>query len=240
MTTIAVRVIADTDDATHVVQSGLCLHTFNPNGMGVLNVDDLMTGLRFAGIAIPAGATVDSAIVTFHAQNIVGFIPELEIVCEDEDDPGDLATPCDINGRARTVGVDWDPAAWPPFTDVATSSFAASLQQVADRPNFAGDHVVVIVHSDLAVFGLNNFLTSLPFPVDPSAASLLTVTFTPPPAVAPHIDDATISAKPTQDDSVAIPTDDATVSVTPAHDATISVGAGAATISVKRTDDKEV
>ena len=98
--------------------------------------------MRFTGVTIGQGDTVDAATLQFRAWLLSGSIPTTYIEAEDVDDAATFSTEGDFDGRARTAAVSWTPGAWVDNTWYTTSELKTILQTVVDRASFAGAGVV--------------------------------------------------------------------------------------------------
>jgi len=101
--------------------------------------------MRFTGISIPVGATVDVAYVTFIAQwSYSGTTCNTELCCENSQNPGQISNYADHIGRSRTDDVVYDGV--PPTTDgtpYQLPSIVDPVQQVVDDQSGTGDALIV-------------------------------------------------------------------------------------------------
>ena len=156
MPTYTSRILAGNDDGysvsiTCVTVSDIYLGVFAPFG-------SLAGGIRYDNVTIPNGAVIDSAIVTFTSTfgQAFGQTVELNILLEQEDDPGDFVAPCTMWARwqaaiaAGAVLTNWvlDSFDWTSLALVDTPDFAAGVQQVIDRPGWASGQAMVIFLPD--------------------------------------------------------------------------------------------
>ncbi|MEM7160717.1 MAG: hypothetical protein AAF799_48215 [Myxococcota bacterium] len=114
--------------------------------------DTSAVGMRFVGLPIPAGATIDRAYVQFATEEVQEGRVSLVIEAQDSDDAAPFADEVgDLTGRPRTdTAVPWQPVPWDEddaeTDDQRTPELAGLLQEVVDRPGWsAGNDVVFIV-----------------------------------------------------------------------------------------------
>ena len=99
-------------------------------------------GLRFAGVALPRGATIRRAYVQFQTDEVQTAPATLTVVGHATDDASAFTTaPKDVSGRPSTAAsVAWTPAAWPTLgartAEQQTPDLAAVLQEIVDRPGW--------------------------------------------------------------------------------------------------------
>ena len=146
MTTLNLQVGASLDDATERDDGSAFDSTGNflraqSNSSGGTRAN---FGARFPIIAIPPGATINSAsmqlFLLFDVDN-----PHLNIYSEDLDDAPDFSDPADVTSRATdSVTISWD-------EDDAGTGFQTSplittiIQQLVDRPGWVKDNAVVML-----------------------------------------------------------------------------------------------
>lgn len=101
------------------------------------------------------GATINSATIRLTAAIDADPTPvRLKVHVEDVDTASTWSNPSHTPGNATltTAGTDWDPVAWLAATDYTSPSFAAALQEWADRPGLNGANgVCVVIAEDGAV-----------------------------------------------------------------------------------------
>lgn len=147
---VEVRVAASSDDAeekaTGVVRLGRTDLYLVLRGSSNQTV-----GLRFTGVAVPAGATIVNAYVQFRVDEVTTGATSLVIEGQDADSPGTFTTATgDISSRPRTSeSVGWVPPAWPTVNeagpDQRTPNLAAVIQEIVDRSGWASGHPLVLV-----------------------------------------------------------------------------------------------
>ena len=107
-------------------------------------------GLRFNNVSIPQGAIITSARIRFRADADDSGAVSLVISGESVDDAsafgGDnYELSSRINARATTAKVNWNPAAWADNTYHRTSDISSIVQEIVDRPGYAGDDLVIFI-----------------------------------------------------------------------------------------------
>ena len=187
--TITQRVATGNDDAEEEGPTGV----YHGNGGMYLNSSDLelvsdieapatgtqKLGLRFPNLAIPKGAIITSATVTFRAisadsPNTNSGTTNLTIRAQAADNaPTFSATRFDITSRPMTTSVaSWAPSAWTANTDVVSPSLTAVVQEVVGRSGWvSGNSIAVIVTG-------TGSRSATSYESDPTKAPLLSVTYT--------------------------------------------------------------
>ncbi len=108
-------------------------------------------GMRFAGLGIPAGATIIGAYVQFTADETPSNATSLVIRAQAVDNAATFTTAAfGISSRPRTsAAVNWNPPAWP-VIDVAgpdqrTPDLATVIQEVVSRPGWTSGNALAII-----------------------------------------------------------------------------------------------
>lgn len=98
-----------------------------------------IAGVRFQGVAVPNGATIIAANLSFNARfTDAGAIDDLYIYGEDADDASGYSTVGDFNGRARTTErVPWAPGAWTSGVWYDTPDIKDVVKEIIDRGGWA-------------------------------------------------------------------------------------------------------
>ncbi|MGY1620124.1 PKD domain-containing protein [Geodermatophilus sp. SYSU D00691] len=108
-------------------------------------------GLRFTGVAVPAGATITNAYVQFQVDEATTAATSLTVAAEATDNPAVFTTAArDVSARPRTSAtVAWAPAAWPTVgargPDQRTPDLAAVVQEVVSRPGWVSGNALALV-----------------------------------------------------------------------------------------------
>lgn len=102
------------------------------------------SSMRFTGINIPAGATIDSTYLTVIATNTLsGGTVRSDLAFENTSNPGQMASYADHTGRTRTTPVTYDGVpAYTAGNTYNTIDFSTALQQVVDDNGGTGDAVI--------------------------------------------------------------------------------------------------
>ena len=118
------------------------------NRAGVIQI----VGLRFAGLSIPKGATIQSAYIQFQCRVQTTGAASLLIEGQAADNPGTFTkTTNNISSRARTsADVTWVPAPWGTVgaqgADQQTPGLTGVMQEIVNRTGWtAGNSMVFIV-----------------------------------------------------------------------------------------------
>ena len=140
------QVAASADDAE---QTGATVEVGeSPHEIGF----DRYSGYRFAGLSIPANATIVSASIQFTAAsaNIIGS-PRVRIVGQAADNAPQFAgSDNDITNRpTTTASVNWNIPAWPTAGESGlaqkTPDLAAIVQEIVDRPGWTSSSPLVVI-----------------------------------------------------------------------------------------------
>ena len=121
-------------------------------------------GMRFTGIAIPQGATIDTAHFTLRAATGIdrdGTIMRTRISAEDVDDAptfADNQAAFDTRYAARTAArVDWDNVvAFVAPNDYDSVDFKSVIQEIVDRGGWASGQDIVIFWDDFDIRSTDN------------------------------------------------------------------------------------
>lgn len=101
-------------------------------------------GMRFEGVGVLQGATINSATIDVNCFNTSNDDPHCDIHCEDVDNAADFSSTADVTGRTvTTASTFWD-ATGLGTGRVTSPNFASALQEVIDR-GAATTAIVVIM-----------------------------------------------------------------------------------------------
>ena len=152
-TTLNVPIAASSDDAEEA--GGATKTMFLNSGdleMVRDNGADQTVGLRFAGVAVPPGATITNAYVQFTTQATgATAVTSLTIKGEAADNPGTFTTTIgNISARATTSAVvGWSVPIWTSVgaagQDQRTPNLATVVQQLVNRPGWANGNAIVLI-----------------------------------------------------------------------------------------------
>jgi len=174
---IEVRVSARSDDAEESSSGSVKLGSSDLQL--VRESSDQTVGMRFRGLAIPQGSVITKAFVQFQVDEKKNKSGLLAIQAEAIDDaPTFRSARKNISTRARTAAsVAWSPPRWMKVraagADQRTPDIAAVIQEVVDRPGWAGGNSVVIVITGTGKRVAESFNGA------PAAAPLLHVEYAP-------------------------------------------------------------
>jgi hypothetical protein len=149
-TVLDVAVSAGSDDAEEAASGAVNL------GSGDLEMvldggTNQTVGLRFAGISIPQGATIDNAYVQFTTQGTPIKDTTLTIQGEAADNPGTFTTSAfNVSSRSRTsASVQWVVPVWSTIgqagPDQRTPNLWAVIQEVVSRPGWSSGNAVALI-----------------------------------------------------------------------------------------------
>ncbi|MGI9334980.1 MAG: VWA domain-containing protein, partial [Gammaproteobacteria bacterium] len=154
----------------------------------VLNVEYVESGapsgtqkiaLRFTGLAIPRGATIDEAVLELTSRTQTNAPVSMKIYGEASDDAATFAaTSNDIGARDKTTAVvDWDLTSadtWDRSSTVQTPDIASVLQEVVNRPHWCGGNDIALIIEADGVAGMRSVYS---FDNDPGQAPALRINF---------------------------------------------------------------
>ena len=115
-------------------------------------------GLRFAGIAIPQGATITDASVEFQVDETKGGTEPVNLIIEGELSPSPAAFTSDASGvssRAKTTAqVQWSVPNWVTVgdhgPDQTTPNIASIIQEIVNQNGWAGGAIVLMIRDNPA------------------------------------------------------------------------------------------
>lgn len=190
MATLNIRVSADTDDCTRgLEEDAFSLSTdYLYCGWGnAANVSQRGCGMRFAGITIPKGSTIDTAYITFTAKaSQSGTVVNTRITGEDTDNAATFSNKADFDTRYAahtTAVVDWDGlAAWTLDTEYQGPEIKTVIQEIIDRASWASGNAMVLFWQDFDDRSTAQAATRQGYShnADPNKAPLLHIEYTPP------------------------------------------------------------
>jgi len=130
------------------------------------NYDDNAMFVRFAGVTIPQGVTITSAVVKLTAYSSLSGDP-IYSNChfEDADNPAAPTSAGDYQGRSLTAGIAWDNVtAWTDGVQYDTPSLTSILQTVTNRVGWAsGQAVLFSIENDGTSNGDYRFVSSIDY-----------------------------------------------------------------------------
>ena len=161
LTTLTVPIAASADDAE---QSGGTVALANPvlkivNRAGV----NQTVGLRFAGLSIPKGATIQNAYIQFQCNTRTTAAASLTIEGQAADNPVTFAKITNnISSRPRTTAdVAWVPAPWATVgehgSDEQTADLSSVMQELVNRAGWASGNAMVFIITGTGVRTAESF-----------------------------------------------------------------------------------
>jgi len=161
VTTLAVPIAASADDAE---QSGGTVALTNPvlkivNRAGV----NQTVGLRFAGLSIPNGATIQNAYIQFQCNTRTTAAASFTIEGQAADNPLTFAKITNnISSRPRTTAdVAWVPAPWGTVgahgSDEQTPDLTGVLQELVNRAGWGSGNAMVFIITGTGVRTAESF-----------------------------------------------------------------------------------
>lgn len=160
---LTVPIAASADDAEESSVDG-SVALANPalkivNRAGVIQT----VGLRFAGLSIPKGATIQSAYIQFQCRVQTTGAASLTIEGQAADNPGTFTkTTNNISSRPRTsANVGWVPAPWGTVgaqgSDQQTPGLTSVMQEIVNRAGWASGNSMVFIITGTGVRTAESF-----------------------------------------------------------------------------------
>jgi len=148
--TVQVRISAGNDDVEERVSDGDMYR--NSSDLEMAHDDyqgGIQTiGLRFLGVNIPAGASINSAYVEFMADDNHRNGTKLLISAEKNANPAAFSnTDYDVSSRSKTVAsVGWQPGNWDDNQLYPTEDLSSIIQEIVDMNDWVeGNDIVIII-----------------------------------------------------------------------------------------------
>ncbi|MBN1669962.1 MAG: VCBS repeat-containing protein [Kiritimatiellae bacterium] len=146
-----VRVASSTDDAEERLDSN-AVETWSGDLELVEEAATQTVGMRFAGIAIPPGATISSAYIQFTVDETTNVATALTIQGEDAADATTFSSNivADISSRPlTTASVAWAPPAWSTAGQAGaaqrTPDISAVIKEIVDRGDWSSGNALAII-----------------------------------------------------------------------------------------------
>jgi len=147
-TVVEVRVGSGRDDVEELV--GGRLYT-SSSDLELTEDGGLQTvGLRFAGVGVPAGATIVRAWVQFTVDEVSSVATVLSIRGRDVGDAARFRGNFGVSGVGMTaVSVPWSPVAWPVVgaagVDQRSPDLSSVVQAIVGRPDWVSGNALALV-----------------------------------------------------------------------------------------------
>ena len=176
--TIQTRISTTADDAEETATGRVRLGS---SDLEMTEQDDgaQVIGMRFRDIAIPRGATIDSASIQFQTDEVDRNATTLEVRAQAADNASPFTTGSrNVSQRPTTSArVGWSPPAWPTVgaagADQRTPDLTSLVQEVTNRTGWrSGNALVFIVRG-------SGKRTAESFDGTPAAAPALRITYRP-------------------------------------------------------------
>jgi hypothetical protein len=165
-------------------------------GAGYIQIGESRgTGLRFTNVAIPNGASITSAYITFVANNsLSGAACKVNIYGEDVDNAVTYSTYADMVGRSLTVATSWNPvSSWSTGSSYNTPSLTSIVTSIVARPGWVSGNAMAFQLKDNGS-NLNAYRQGWSYDGNSNYAAVL------------HIDYASIATVTTQSATAIAPT----------------------------------
>ncbi|MET1072458.1 MAG: hypothetical protein ABWY11_07425, partial [Umezawaea sp.] len=165
MPTRDLQVAASTDDARNAAGNGMFNATVTTQHLGRNAGIDYWAGLRFANVAVPQGAVIQSASLDLYSSGVAAG-SSVPVVFHGEKSANPAAfsntTAGKPEGRTRTAATvtkTFDPAQWNPETGfgVDVVDVTALVQEIVDQPAFASGNAIALIGHDNGAAN-NNFI----------------------------------------------------------------------------------
>ncbi|MGH7741402.1 MAG: PKD domain-containing protein [Candidatus Eiseniibacteriota bacterium] len=146
--TVERRVAASSDDAEEYADATMHL---NSNDLELIHdSSDQIVGMRWTGLAIPAGSTITTAYIQFSSKENQSPATSLTIRAQAADNaPTFHSSNADISGRPRTTAsANWTPVAWTvgqAGPNQRTPDLSAEVQEVASRAGWNSSSALVMI-----------------------------------------------------------------------------------------------
>ena len=151
-----VSVANSSDDAEERIESGKVTVTSGDLDLivdsGSTSSYDQLVGMRFGGLTIPQGATIQNAYIQFRADETTAGPTSLVIKGHATDDAPTFTTQSGgISSRSPTVAsASWNPSPWTRGDrgpDQQTPNIAAVVQEIVDRPGWSSGNALALIVS---------------------------------------------------------------------------------------------
>jgi len=145
--TLDIRINASTDDAEEFANGFVA--RYSPD-LELVEENSVQTvGLRFTGLAIPAGARIVSAYVQFTVDEPTGRTTTLQIAPEAIGNAATFSSTDKPSSRTLGTPVSWTPARWVAAGDAGivqrTPDLASVVQQVVDRDDWVPSNALALI-----------------------------------------------------------------------------------------------
>lgn len=136
---------------------------------------------RFAGVTIPAGATITSASFTFYNRFVSFNGTHLRVFGNDADNPVAPTQFSDYVGLAKTTAyADWDIETSVPASSQTIPGLGSIIQEIVNREGWSsGNALMLVIEGNELATGWTDYIIT---PYDPAygTAALVTIEYTVP------------------------------------------------------------
>jgi PKD repeat protein len=147
--TLDVGVATGSDDAEEAPTGGVNLSS---SDLELVNDgSDQTVGIRFTGVSVPSGSTIDSAYVQFTTDEVTTGATSLTVRGEASGNAGTFTTATfNVSSRLRTAAsVPWVPAAWNTVGETGqnqrTPDLSAVVQEIVNRADWASGNALAVI-----------------------------------------------------------------------------------------------
>lgn len=143
-TTVEYRVNASADDAEELADTTMDLSSTN---FDLIQSGGNLAGMRFTGVAVPAGSTITAAYIEFYANANRSAAASLTIYGEANTNPGAFgAGNGDMSARTSTAAtVAWSPGAWTADVTYQSASISSIIQELVDAGGWSSGQAMVVI-----------------------------------------------------------------------------------------------
>lgn len=142
------------------------------------------SGMRFLGVAIPVGATITTAYITFTASdNMTADTVRVKLFAEDGATPATFSTYANFIGRTPTTAqVDWDfTTDWATNSTYNSAEIKTIIQELVNSYDYsAGLNIVLFANDDGSTTGQDTYSKAYSYDDSTSKAPLLHIEYTTP------------------------------------------------------------
>jgi hypothetical protein len=151
------------------------------SGLDFFTPDEDYIGIRFQNVTIPAGATINSAVIRFTASltRTNATVGSIAIHCEDEDDASTFTTASNnISSRSlTTASTTWqDEVIWFANQTYDSPDFSEAVQEVIDRGGWASGNALAAIF--VASISVKRRRAAWSYDGKPGSAPELIITYT--------------------------------------------------------------
>ncbi|MCP4430234.1 MAG: LamG domain-containing protein, partial [Gammaproteobacteria bacterium] len=181
--TVSVRVAAGNDDAEERISDGDMYRDSTDLEMSYDSYHGglQIVGMRFTNVAIPQGATINSAYIEFETDETDSGTANLVIYGEDNDTSNQFANNSgNISSRTPTsASVNWNPSAWNSVNELhQTPDIGSIIKEIVDRPGWSsGNNLVIMIGPGTGCTNSNCQRTAESREGESAAAPLLVVNY---------------------------------------------------------------